>query len=354
MKLIQKIFSVIVAVFVCISIIPLNVSASVKLDFQTDTSGSGNTISVKKITYEEETSSRFAKGAGGNLSKLEVDFLTDVIWDDSAKVSSVKDNKGRKYRGYLHDMDDDGCDIIISNMKYGRTYTIVIDGIKSYDSSHFCSLALKVKVPKRKSSVSNLKISKVTVEDSSGEVDVEFASKVIWKKNSKVVSVKDNKGKSYKGYLTDRDDDECEVFIENMKSGRTYKIKISGIKARGSASFQTITITAKVPAHSQNLSVKKVEYEEDDEDGRMEWTVNFDFNKNVIHTDDSYIMIRDAAGKTYSSENSFVKWEEDECEVYLSEALTNGQQYTYEIVNVKAVQGKQFITLNGSFTAYDD
>ena len=65
-------------------------------------------------------------------------------------------------------------------------------------------------------------------------------------------------------------------------------------------------------------------------------------------------MIRDAAGKTYSSENSFVKWEEDECEVYLSEALTNGQQYTYEIVNVKAVQGKQFITLNGSFTAYDD
>lgn len=354
MKIIQKTYSFLLAICICISIVPLNAFASTGLSFQTKTSESANAISVEKVSYEGEITNRFVKGAKGVLSKLEVDFLTDVIWDDSAKVSSVKDNKGKKYRGYLRDMDDDGCDIIISNMKHGRRYTIVINGIKSYNSDYFCSLTLKVKVPKRKSSVSNIKISKVTVENSDGEVDVEFASKVIWKQNSKVVSVKDNKGKFYKGYLTDRDDDECEVFIENMKSGRTYKIKISGVKARGAASFQTITITAKVPAHSQNLSVKKVEYEEDYENGRMEWVVNFDFNKNVIHADDSYIIIRDAAGKTYSSENSFVKWEEDECEVYLSGALTNGQQYTYEIVNVKAVQGEQFITLNGSFTAYDD
>ena len=354
MKIIQKICSVLVAICICISIVPLNAFASAGLSFQAKTSGSASAISVGKVSYEGEITNRSVNGAKGTLSKLEVDFRADVIWGDPAKVSSVKDNKGKKYRGYLCDMDDDGCDIIISNMKHGRTYTIVINGIKSYGSSHFCSLTLKVKVPRHKSSVSSLKISKVRVEDSDGEVDVEFASKVIWKQNPKVVSVKDNKGKSYKGYLTDRDNDECEVFIENMKSGRTYKIKISGVKARGAASFRTVTITAKVPAHSQNLSVKKVEYEEDYDDSRMEWTVSFDFNRNIMYTDNSYIIIRDAGGKAYSSENSFVKWEKDECEVYLSGALTNGQQYTYEIVNVKAAGGEQLITMNGSFTAYDD
>lgn len=354
MSQMKKICSVLMILFVCIGIVPQNAAAASGLYFQAKTAGSGNAISVKKITYEGEISNRFINGAKGVLSELEVDFATDVIWNNSAKVSSVKDNKGKKYRGYLLDVDEDGCDLVISDMKHGRTYTIVINGIKKYNSNNFCKLTLKVKLPKQKSSSKNIKVLKVAVDDSYGEVDIEFASKVIWKNNAKVVSVKDNKGKSYKGYLVDKDDDECEVYIENMKSGRTYKIKISGIKKRGSASFQTVTITAKVPAHRHNLTVKKIEYEEDYEDGRMEWTVSFDFNKDIIHKDNSSVIIRDADGKAYSLDTSFVKWEDDECEVYLAEALTIGQQYTYEISNVKAVQGNKFVTIKGSFTAYND
>ena len=37
----------------------------------------------------------------------------------------------------------------------------------------------------------------------------------------KDVSVKDNKGKSYEDYLTDKDDGDCGIFIRNMKYGRT-------------------------------------------------------------------------------------------------------------------------------------
>ena len=86
---------------VCIGIVPQNAAAASGLYFQAKTAGSGNAISVKKITYEGEISNRFINGAKGVLSELEVDFATDVIWNNSAKVSSVKDNKGKKYRGYL-------------------------------------------------------------------------------------------------------------------------------------------------------------------------------------------------------------------------------------------------------------
>lgn len=354
MKKLLKFCSVLLAACICISIAPVHAKAGAGLSFKAKVTGTERSIKVKKITYEGEISKRFIEGAKGVLSELEVDFLTDVLWDYSAKITSVKDNKGKTYRGYLMDKDDDGCDIVISNMKHGRTYTIAINGVKQKFANNFGKLTLKVKIPKQKAASKNIRVSKVSVDDSYGEVEVEFASKVVWKYNSKIVSVKDNKGKSYKGYLTDKDDDECEIYIENMKSGRTYKIKISGVKVRGTSSFKTVTITAKAPAHRHNLTIKKVEYDEDYDDGRMEYTVSFDFNKDISYTNESYVIIRGLDGKAYSSETSYVEWDDDECEVHLSEGLAIGQKYTYEIVNVKSVQADKYETVKGSFTAYYD
>lgn len=355
----KKLYAFCLAAILLFTMIPQTVSASsVRLDFTAKTSGSGNAIQVKKVKYDGQVVNPYFENEDGALYELEIDFLTNVMWKQSAGISSVKDNKGKTYRAYLSDKDNDECDIYIVNLKEGRTYTIVIQGIKTYGSDSYRNLTLKVKIPSgKKAAKGSIPLSKVEVEEdgySLGEIDIKFATKVAWRHNAKVTSVKDNKGKSYRAYLKDRDDDDCEVYIYNMKYGRTYTIKISGVKARGSASYKTITVKVKAPAKQSGVKVKKVEYDADDDDGRMEYTVNFDFNKRIQFKHNSYVIIQDASGKAYSSKSSHVDWDDDECEVFLSDALTIGQKYTYKIVNVKAAGSGSYTTLTGTFTAYYD
>lgn len=345
MKKIKTLSAVFMIICVLLSMTPQTVSAdSIHADYTAKTSGSGNPIQVKSVSYEEKNN---------GMSEIEIDFLSRVTWKKSAKVSSVKDNKGNSYTGYLLDKDDDDCEIGIENFKDNRTYTIVINGIKKRGTDSYRKLTLKVKIPSKKSSSDRIKISKVSVDDdASGEIDVRFANKVTWKKTAKVTSVKDNKGKSYKGYLTDKDDDDCEIFIANMKYNRTYTIKISGVKARGASSYKTLTVKVKVPAQSNNLKVKEVEYDMDYENGSMEYTVSFEFNKDVVYKNSSYILIEDTNGKAYSSRSSYIDWDDDECEVFLSSELEVGKTYSYKIVNVKAAGADKYTTLKGNFTAY--
>lgn len=196
-----------------------------------------------------------------------------------------------------------------------------------------------------------IKLGRISVDHSDGEVDVDFISRVTWSYDARVVSVKDNKGKSYRGYLTDRDDDDCEIFIHKMKYGRTYKIRISGIKKLGSLSYKTITVKVKVPARKKSVAVKKVEYDSDYDDGRMEYTVSIDFKHDIRHKRNSYVLIRDLAGKAYSSKSSYVDWDDDECEVQLWGGLTAGKTYTYEIGRVKPIGARKYSNIKGIFTA---
>lgn len=182
------------------------------------------------------------------------------------------------------------------------------------------------------------------------EVDIDFSSRVQWKNNAGV-SVKDNKGNMYGSYLEDRDNDECEIYIENAKYGRTYTIKITGIRKRGASSYGSVTVKVKVPERDSKLSVKEISYDEDFDDGRMEYTVDIEFNKKVRYKSSSYVLIKDKNGKSYSSKDSYVDWDDDECEVELSQGLEYGKTYTYEIVNVKAKGESKYITLKGTFKA---
>lgn len=195
-----------------------------------------------------------------------------------------------------------------------------------------------------------IRVKKVTYDGE--ELEVKFGMKVLWDYEADVISVKDNKGKSYDGYLVDTDDDDCEIYIENLKFGRTYKIKIDGIRVRGRGEFQTLTLSVKIPEQKKGVAVKKVEYDEDFEYGRTEWKVSFEFSRDIRHKRKSYVIVKDAAGKQYSSKASRVEWDDDECEVHLNGALKIGEVYTYEIVNIKPVKEKKFLTVKGKFTAY--
>lgn len=353
MKIMKKACSILLAVCLCLGMAPLNAQASPGLKFQADTSGSGNPVRVKKVTYEGEITDGHIDEKDKVVSEIEIDFRTDVSWKHNAKVSSVKDDKGKSYRGYLLDTDDDGCDIGIADMKHGRTYTIAIKGVRPYGSRGYRKLTLKVKVPAVKSYSGSIKVSRVSVDAEDNEIDVKFASKVSWRHNAKVESVKDNKGKSYDGRLADTDHDDCEIYIPNLKRGRTYTIKISGVKAKGSSSYKTVTVKAKAPARRHGLSVKKAEYDEDYDNGRMEWTVSIDFNKNIQWKDSSYVIIKDMQGNAYSSKSSYVEWDDNDCEVHLLSGLNVGSSYTYEVKNVKPVGASKYVTLKGTFVAYD-
>lgn len=362
MKIMKRFFSMLLVFCLAATVIPQTftvAAGSSKLTFSSKTSGVGNNIVVKSIKYDNDVPIEiFDYEPNSTLSEFEVDFLTDVSWRNNAKVSSVKDNKGRSYEGFLSDRDDDECDIVIPNIKEGRTYTIVINGIKKYGTLSYRRLTLKVKLPSQSTSAKKVTVASVSIdeeEDYGGpEIDVKFKGKVAWKRNAKVSSIKDNKGRSYKGFLIDKDDDECEIFINNVKYDRTYTIKISGIKARGASSYGTVTITAKIPPRSGSITVKKIEYDVDHEYYGTEYTVSFEFNKKILHKNSSYVLITDDNGNAYSSPSSFVEWDDDECEVHLSRELTIGNTYHYEIVDISARGSNQYHTLKGTFPAYYD
>ena len=366
MKNHKKLLTVFLALCMFVIIMPQTAFAdSVRITATAKTSGTGNKIKVSRVSYDTDLNERTGKYTG----EFDVKFRTPVQWKYNAKISSVKDNKGVSYKGYLTDRDSDDCEISVPNIKAGRTYTIVIDGIKKMDTKSYRKLTLSLKVP---SDPKNAKVSlkKVVVDEDNDdydryqtEIDVKFAFRVSWKQNAKVSSVKDNKGNSYKGYLTDRDDDECEIYIRNVKYNRTYTIKLSGIKARGASSYGTFTFKVKVPAKSNNISVKNIEYDydgyydddyDDDYDDYYDddkYQLSFDFNKDIVYKRSSYIIIRDSAGKAYSSKSSYIDWDDDGCELNLNKPLKKGKTYTYEIVNIKTRGSGSYTTLKGSFIA---
>lgn len=346
MNLKRRIVSTLLTVCLLLAALPVtSMAASKKLTATAKTSGTGNAITVKKVSYDTNDAGQ---------KELEVDFTTKVTWNKTAKVSSIKDNKNVTYKGTLKDKDDDECDIVIPNLKTGRTYTIKITGIKKKGTSGYRTLTLTVKVPAATTTTTTKKVTVKKAAVDGSKIDVDFSSKVTWTKAAKITSIKDNTGASYTGTLTDKDDDECEIKIKNMKYGKTYTIKVYGVKVKGTSSYQTVTVTVKVPARTTGLSVKKAEYDVDRKNGKTVYTVEFDFNKNVQKKSGSYILIKDSAGKTYSSKTSTIKWDGDECELYLSKALTTGKTYTYQIVNVKASGESSYKTIKGTFVARPD
>ncbi len=98
--------------------------------------------------------------------------------------------------------------------------------------------------------------AKPTIEDvdynGKGTVEVEFAKDVKYKKAK--VTVKDNKGKSYKASITKKDSDDLKFKINKAKKNRTYTFKIKGVKNKGTKKF--VTVAGKVKAPKKAVAAK--------------------------------------------------------------------------------------------------
>ena len=77
----------------------------------------------------------------------------------------------------------------------------------------------------------------VQFDSRSSEVEIEFQDDVEWKDPS--VTFK-RKGKTYRGKIIDKEDDEIIVKCRKLKYGKTYKYTIRGIRLEGMGEYVTL------------------------------------------------------------------------------------------------------------------
>lgn len=175
--------------------------------------------------------------------------------------------------------------------------------------------------------------------------EIDLGTRVNWK--SKVsVTVKDNKDTKYKAYITDKDSDECEIYVPNLKANRTYTITINGIKSTSSNSYGSLTIKAKVPKSANKGIVKDVDYDYNEKE------LDIEFKTDVTYKSPKITITSEDGSKTYSAR--IIEREDDECTIYVK-GLKVGSTYRFKLTGVKAEGASKSTAIQGNFTVgYDD
>ncbi len=167
--------------------------------------------------------------------RVEVDFNSKVKYKN-VKVT-VKDNKGATYSTKINEKDNDDLTFTIKNFKTGRTYTYTISGVKKNNETSYGKVTGKVSIP---AATAAPKVKDTDYDREDREVEFEFAGKVQWK-NAKV-TITDG-SKNYVTRILEKDNDSIEVKVSKLTVGKKYTYKISGVAARGSNSYKTISGT---------------------------------------------------------------------------------------------------------------
>ena len=158
-----------------------------------------------------------------------------------------------------------------------------------------------------------------------GKVEVEFTSKVYYKKSK--VTVKDTSGKKYTACIYDRDSDDMKFKIKNYKTGKTYKYTISGVKKRGTAKYGKVSGKVTIPAAKSQITADKA-YNIALEDAKTRYGADTktakllknhkDYDDGIYEYEIEFTASADGVTKEfeYSINASTGKILERECEVY--------------------------------------
>ncbi len=161
-----------------------------------------------------------------------------------------------------------------------------------------------------------------SVEFETGKrIDVDFKGKVQY--NKVTVKVKDTSGKSYKTVITEKDNDSITVKVPTIKTGKDYRITVSGIRRKGTGAYGKVTAPLRIAGKNEVL-VEDLEYDRSDKE------VSFDFQGSVKWKN-AKVKILDPAGK-----NVVIRIEEKDregIEVKVKK-LTAGKKYSYTITGV--------------------
>lgn len=201
----------------------------------------------------------------------------------------------------------------------------------------------------------NIKIKEVSVDLYDDDydwknVEVEFTYDVRWQRDASV-SVKDENGTAYSADLVDWDEDDCDIYVENLTDGHTYTFTISGIRRTNTSTYGSVSFSVEVPKESNTVSsdvsvaVKEAEYDWDDRE------LSIEFRRDVVFKKDATITVTDSSGNTYSAR--FLEKDDDECEIRVT-GLEYGETYNYTITGIRNASGDTYGYASGSFRAIDD
>ncbi len=164
--------------------------------------------------------------------KIEVEFKGDVDYrNPSIKVT---DSKGKAYTASIVEADDDDFTFRIASPKKGMTYTYKISNVAKAGTNNFTT----VKGTFRIAGKTEVLVEDVDYDREDKEVNFEFQGNVKWK-NAKVV-IKDSTGKNFVQRINEKDNDEIEVKVKGLTSGKKYSYKITGVARKGSKKFKTV------------------------------------------------------------------------------------------------------------------
>ncbi len=179
-------------------------------------------LSIKKIEVER--------------THIEVDFNRDVQWQ-TGSYATIKDSSGKSFTATLYNRDDDDCDVKISSLPAGKSYTLKIYGVSDY-SGVSATPSHTFYIPKSP--------TKVWIEEVDCEgrwLDIDFSQNIQWKSGYKA-TIKDSSGKSYSAKIYDRDNDSCDMKTSGLKSGKYYTLTVSGIAVGGKSTSASIKFKA--------------------------------------------------------------------------------------------------------------
>ncbi|MBO5197001.1 MAG: hypothetical protein J6B85_00555 [Lachnospiraceae bacterium] len=198
-----------------------------------------------------------------------------------------------------------------------------------------------------------IKIKEVSIDledNDDSNVDIDFTYDIKWQKTASV-TVTDETGRTYSAEFAERDEDDCEIYVDGLDYGHTYTFTISGVRRKNTSSYGSVSFSVEIPKASDVASsdvavaVKKAEYDLDDKE------LDIEFRKDVVFQEDAVVTVTDADGNLYSSR--FIDKGDDECEIRVR-GLTRGETYYYTITGIRNASDTTFGYASGSFTALDD
>ena len=172
-------------------------------------------------------------------------------------------------------------------------------------------------------------------------IEFDFLSNVRLKKSA-TVSVKDDSKKSYKASINEHDDDDLSLNVKGLKTGKSYTVKIKGIKKSTASKYGTLTVKFSIP---KSVKVSEVDYDADDKE------VTFDFNQKVTYKN-AKVKITSSDGST-SYKTVIVEKDSDDLVVRVPK-IKNGKTYKYVITGVKGNNDTSYTKITGSFKAIDN
>lgn len=164
---------------------------------------------------------------------IEVEFTSENVRYKNAKVV-VKNSSGKKLSTKIVEKDEDDIRFKVSGLKAGTKYTYTISGVRAGKSGSFGKVKGSFTTPS-----GSPEISRVRYDASDRELDIEFNTNVQFKGLD--VTVLDSTGNELTVYGIDRGDDDLDMHVKGMVSGRKYTVVVEGVRIRGVGSYTTVS-----------------------------------------------------------------------------------------------------------------